>query len=275
MNPSIVILFTENRLASWYIAPPAIPQRLKIHGQECLELSTQNMLAAAHDDLHERLQGEGWVIDRIYWLFDSPGRGMWVDAESHKAFSGEPLWQLLAWEWVAERFGLQGTTPWDQPEGWLEDQLLPWLVTADDAAERRQMQETLAHEHLSKSEQLARERSQLEKDNQRLREQNAALRQVDMERLLRFLPALFPRVFTVLGASDLALLCGRVIDPPLVQNPYPEPSEETLRVLQKDFRSLPLPFQRQIVAFVARLPQRQQLNPRPEMRELVLELEVS
>lgn len=69
-------------------------------------------------------------------------------------------------------------------------------------------------------------------ENESMRSQNAALQQVDTERLASFLPALFPRVFTVLGAADLALLCGRV-EPLAIPNPYPEPSEEALRTLQK------------------------------------------
>ena len=113
---------------------------------------------------------------------------------------------------------------------------------------------------------------QAQEENERLRAMNAALQQVDAENLVRFLPALYPRIFTVLGAADLALLCGRV-EPLAIENPYPEPSEETLRILQKDFRNLPAHLQQQIVDFVKRLPQRQKLNPRTEMREIVSELE--
>ena len=109
-------------------------------------------------------------------------------------------------------------------------------------------------------------------ENDHLRAQNAALQQVDAERLVSFLPALFPRVFTAIGPADLALLCGRT-EPLALPNPYPEPTEETLRTLQKRFRALSQEWQRQIVRFVADLPQRQKLQPRPEMRELVRDLE--
>jgi len=61
--------------------------------------------------------------------------------------------------------------------------------------------------------------------------------------------------------------------PLAIPNPFPEPSEETLRTLQNDFRALPRHLQQQIVGFVARLPQRQKLQPRPEMRDLLYELE--
>lgn len=145
-------------------------------------------------------------------------------------------------------------------------------MTVDDALERQQMKDALEREHQSESERLAAERSHLRRENQRLQAQNAALQQVDAEQLLRFLPALFSRVFTILGAVDLALLCGRV-EPLSIPNPYPEPSEETLRTLQKHFRALPRELQARIVRFVAHLPQRQKLAPRPEMRELISELE--
>lgn len=108
--------------------------------------------------------------------------------------------------------------------------------------------------------------------NERLRAQNEALRQVDGERLLTYLPALFPRVFTELSGADLALLTGRV-EPYPIPNPYPEPSPETLHTLQRGFRALPREHQREIVGFIAHLPQRQQLRPRPEMQDLVRELE--
>lgn len=61
--------------------------------------------------------------------------------------------------------------------------------------------------------------------------------------------------------------------PANIPNPYPEPSEETIYVLQKDFRILPRRLQKQIVEFVVRLPQRQKIKPRPEMRDLIFDLE--
>ena len=132
----------------------------------------------------------------------------------------------------------------------------------------------LAGEHQTQSEQLLAERTRLQQENEQLRSQNAALHSVDAEKLLSFLPALFPRVFTVLGATDLALLSGRV-EPLSIGSPYDEPSAEALYTLQKRFRALPQQRQKEIVGFVAHLPQRQKLQPRPEMRKLVNELEES
>lgn len=272
MKPTLVIICFDNRLAAWYLAALSPPKRLKVQGQDCLDLSTPQALASAYADLTERLQDE--AIGQIHWLLDQRGQALWTEwLPLREDFPGSPLWQVLAWEWLAERFGLSGVIPWAVSD-FLESELLPWLLAADDAAERQQMKDALAREHDSESDRLATERVKLQHENMVLREQNAALRQVDTERLLTYLPAIFPRVFTILGAADLAQLCGRV-EPLAIPNPYPEPSEETLRILQKHFIALPHNLQRQIVSFVARLPQRQKLTVRPEMRELMHELERS
>ena len=162
-------------------------------------------------------------------------------------------------------------SPWEAPAV-LETQLLPWLIAADDAAQRQHLRQAREHEHLTETDRLRAERAALARENEQLRAQNAALQKVDAELLVSYLPALFPRVFTILGPVDLATLCGRTEPLPLPST-YNEPSEEALRVLQKRFRALPAELQRRIVGFVAELPHRQKLQPRPEMRELVHDLE--
>ncbi|AKU11339.1 hypothetical protein AzCIB_1437 [Azoarcus sp. CIB] len=146
------------------------------------------------------------------------------------------------------------------------------LLASDDVSARKHMQEATQRDHASLTGQLQAERAQLQRENDTLRAQNEALRRVDAERLIVYLPALFPRIFTEIGGQDLALLTGRP-EPYALPNPYPEPSPEVLHTMQRDFRALPPELQRQIVGFIARLPQRQKLKPRPEMRELVLDLE--
>lgn len=272
MSPTLAILCVENRLSAWYLASTTPPRRLNILGQKELNVLASETLSSAYVDLSDRLRDEGLPVGQVHWLIDRQGRAQWrTNLPQPQEVLGSPTWQLLAWEWIADRFKLNDATPWTMPN-WIESQLLPWLVIADDTDERHHMQEALARGHRTESERLAIERAELELENKHLREQNTALQQVDVERLASFLPALFRRAFTVLSGSDLAQLCGR-IEPLLIPNPYPEPSEETLRVLQKDFRALPRQLQRQIVGFVARLPQRQKLQPRPEMRELLHELE--
>lgn len=271
MNPTLAIVCVENRLAAWYLAPSSVPRSLNIHGQRQLDVTAPEILTSAYIDLSDRLRDEGISVVQVHWLIDRNGRThLEIDFPQRQGHSSTS-WQVLAWEWIAEHFGLNEATLWESPN-WLESHFLPWLTTAGDATDRHDMLGALANTYRTESERLASECAKLELENKCLREQNTALQQVDMERLASFLPALFQRVFTVLSGSDLALLCGR-LEPVRIPNPYPEPSEESLRRLQKNFRSLPRQIQQQIADFVAQLPQRQKLQPRPEMRELLHELE--
>lgn len=265
----LVLILYANELAAWQASPGSKPKALPIKGEQRLSVRNAQALESAHADIAERLRGNGVDVACTHWLVDLGGR-QWC-ADSTGKVGNAATWQLLAWEWLAERFGLGNAAPWEAVE-MFTDQVLPWLTTADDSHQRQQLQKAREYEHYNETERLAAERAALEQENDRLRGQNAALQQVDVERLVSFLPALFPRVFTVLGPTDLALLCGQVM-PLSIPNPYPEPSEEALRTLQRRFRTLPYELQKQIVGFVAPLPQRQKLQPRPEMRELVQSLE--
>lgn len=272
----LILVLHGNQLAAWQASPlGAKPKALQIKGDLRAAVRDARALETARADIAERLRGDGTSIAYTHWLADAGGQQWCADCMAKTASSGSSKnpsgWQILAWEWLAERFGIGDASPWEAGES-LVSQVLPWLVTADDAAQRQHLQQARESEHHSAAEQLAAERSALAQANERLRAENAALQQVDVERLMSFLPALFPRVFTVLGPTDLAQLCGRV-EPLSIPNPYPEPSEETLRTLQRGFRALPQQLQQQIVRFVARLPQRHKLQPRSEMRELVQTLE--
>ena len=271
----LILVLHGNQLAAWQAsALGSKPKALRIKGDTRAAVRDARTLETARADIADRLRGDGINVAYTHWLADAGGRQWCADCMAktdNAGNTGNPTWQILSWEWLAERFGFGDASPWETAE-LLVSQVLPWLVTADDAAQRQHLQLARESEHRSETEQLATERSVLLQANERLRAENAALQQVDVERLVTFLPALFPRVFTVLGPTDLAQLCGRV-EPLSIPNPYPEPSEETLRTLQRGFRALPLQLQQQIVRFVARLPQRHKLQPRAEMRELVQTLE--
>lgn len=262
----LMALLHSQQLSAWLAFPGLPPQALQIKGELRLKLRDALSLASAHEDLTKRLRDDGLHITQTHWVADEQGR-QWCAAQSLAS------WQL-PWEWLAQRFGMGSTSPWDmsdvQDETW-QAQILPWLIRVDDAALRQSLQRSRESEHASERERLALERAALERENEHLRAQNTALQQVDAERLASFLPALYPRVFTAIGPADLALLCGRV-EPLALPNPYPEPVEETLRTLQKRFRALPPALQKQIARFMADLPQGQKLPLRPEMRELVEEL---
>lgn len=255
----IILLLHSDQLAGWQTMPGLPPKALPIKSETRLRVRDATALASAWEDLADRLRGDGMHTTPPLWIADAPGR-QWCAEQKLAA------WQL-PWEWLAQRFGLDAASPWEVPDT-LHTHILPWLATADDSAQRQQLQQRRENEHANETERLAAERAALEQENDHLRAQNAALQQVDAERLVSFLPALFPRVFTAIGPADLALLCGRT-EPLALPNPYPEPTEETLRTLQKRFRALPQELQKQIVRFMADLPQRQKLQPRPEMRDLV------
>ncbi|MCG9105647.1 hypothetical protein LH433_02600 [Laribacter hongkongensis] len=265
----LTLVLADGELSAWLFAAGGRPRSLPVHGERRSKAQSAVQLEAALADLGARLKDEGVHVGQLHWLADHAGRLCLAGLQPACVPAVAPAWQVLAWEWLTGRFGCEPGYP---DEDFLQGELLPWLLSADDAEDRRRLQAARQQEHLSESERLAAERAGLQRENEALRAQNAALQQVDAERLASFLPALFARAFTVLGAADLALLCGRV-EPLAIPNPYPEPSEEALRVLQRDFRALPRQAQRQIAALVARLPQRQKLQPRPEMRELLFELE--
>ena len=262
----LMLLLHSHQLSAWQAVPGLPPQTLQIKGELRLKLRDAQSLTSAHEDLAKRLRDDGLHIAQTHWIADDQGR-QWCAAQSLAS------WQL-PWEWLAQRFGLGDASPWDmtdvQDEAW-QAQILPWLIRADDAALRQSLQRSRENEHASETQRLAAERAVLERENEHLRTQNAALQQVDAERLASFLPALYPRVFTAIGPTDLALLCGRA-EPLALPNPYPEPVEETLRTLQKRFRALPRELQQQIARFMTDLPQGQKIQPRPEMRELLEEL---
>lgn len=262
VTAQLILMLHSHKLCAWQAMVGLSPKALQIKGEDRLSVRDAQSLASAHADLTKRLRDDGTHLAHTLLVADHAGR-QWGTTEPRAA------WQL-PWEWLAQRFGLGDAAPWDIPEA-LRDQILSWLTTADDAAQREHLQQARKSEHASETERLATERALLAQDNERLRNQNAALQQVDAERLASFLPALYPRVFTVIGPADLALLCGH-IKPIALPNPYPEPVEETLRTLQKNFRALSREKQAQIVGFVTSLPHSQKLKPRPEMYDLVEEL---
>ncbi len=271
-NSVLILLHYEQQLAAW-VTTSSSTRALQINGQPHVFIKNKNSFISAIEDIQERLRGDGNHVIATHFLTDAQGRELACDNNitPYLSQSNDSLWQIISWEWLANRFGIQNDSPWKLIEV-LQAELFPWLLTAEHSHDRKAMQEILAREHQDESERLQAERQLILDENDRLRTQNIALQQVETEKLVTFLPALFSRVFTVLGAADLALLCGK-IEPLAIPTPYPEPSEETLRVLQKNFRALSPKLQLQIVNLVVHLPQRQKLMVRSEMRDLVSELE--
>lgn len=264
LQPHLVLLL-NSELKAWLLNQGIAPKQLPIQGEKQLPINSAEALLSAYADIRERLHGDGITLAYTNWLCGSSAQPLLAQVLSRMV--QPPVWQVLGWPWLAERFDLPDQAP---EQGLLE--VFAWLLSRDIQLEHQQMAAALARDHHTASAHLAAERLQLQRENERLRACNAALQQLDKERLATYLPALFPRVFTILGATDLSLLCGRV-EPLQLPNPYPEPSAEALHQLQRQFRALPLSVQKQIVRFVADLPQRRKLEVRSEMRELIQELE--
>lgn len=266
----LAVVMAQGQMMSWHLVIGKSPRRIPIHGDKTAAIKEAKDLTYGLNDVLENIDGQGIQIAHTHWLVDGGSCALLINEKfTAKVFGHSAKWQVLSLEWLADRFARKAT---DLDEHFIEQQLLPWLVTSDDQAERKQMKEALAQEHQSEAEKLLQERTSMQQENRRLQEQNAALRQVDKERIVTYLPALFSRVFTILGATDLALLCGNV-EPLNIPNPFPEPSPEALRVLQRQFRNLPKAAQLEIVQLVQHLPHRQRLSVRSEMRELIAELE--
>lgn len=275
-SPVLILLLLKNDLAAWFLEPgEALLRDQSIEGESgwfsCGDKPERLMQGMM--DLRERLSDELSKAPLLELIYDQASQAVLEKAlPKLSGFLHHSQWQIQRWEPLAERSGLAGNAVQRPALDFIAQNVWPLLLAADDQSQRQHLQDATQREHLHLSDQLQAERQQLEKDNAKLKAQYNALKRIDGEQLITYLPALFPRVFTVLGGQDLALLTGRP-EPYVLPNPYPEPSEETRFILQRDFRALPPELQRQIVAFVARTPQRQHLQPRPEMRELVAELE--
>ncbi|MDX7760817.1 hypothetical protein SJS80_02610 [Aeromonas caviae] len=268
---TLVVLMLQHHLAAWQAAPQQPVHDLPIEG-EINWLPTNARASCVPQSLADLDERVGCQLPLLL-VYDAASQPMLEEAlpQSVARFKGRN-WQIVSYDKLRERFAIGLLETALPPRDWIAEQLLPMLLAADDISERERLREATRHQHESLSEQMQQERQSLERENETLRRQIAALRTVDAERLITFLPALFPRVFSVLNGRDLALLTGR-IEPYALPNPYPEPSEESLFVLQRKFRVLPREQQAPVVAFMAELPQRQLLKPRAEMRDLVLELE--
>ena len=272
--PTLVLVLWQNKLAAWTAMPGEALLDQPIEGErDWFNCPKPGLLNQAILDLIERIDNGAGKGTSLELLYDEASQYLLEQTMPQlPRHLGATHWQIQRWEKLSARCGRASTGNEPLARDWIAQCVLPVLLAEDNDVERQRLHDSTQREHAGLTEQLQAERQRLQRDNDVLRAQNTALRRVDADRLIVFLPALFPRVFSVLGGHDLALLTGRP-EPYAIPNPYPEPSQETLHVLQRDFRALPHELQREIAAFIARLPQRQQLQPRPEMRELLVKLE--
>ncbi|MCG5525882.1 hypothetical protein LRB11_13220 [Ectothiorhodospira haloalkaliphila] len=269
---TLVIAVCSGRSGIWHIQTNGLNTLHPIKGEDKPLASQPGFLVEALEEALERT----CLTDTasVQWVVDVGGAALFAKAIEKEKLAeklGQHHWQVLAWSCLNDRFALSAPDPWACETTW-HSEVLPWLACAQARKLDQQITEALHREYQDRRTELDAELDRLRVENQTLARKNAALQRVDVEVLLAYLPALYEKVFGVLGATDLALLCGK-IEPPSLLNPYPEPSPETLYVKQQDFRALPRARQHEIVAFIHRLPQRQRLSVRPEMRLLVQEVE--
>ena len=272
--PTLVLLLLEKHLAAWLVLPGDGPREQPIEGTlGWLPCPSGGALVQGLDDVSNRLRHERGGHITLELCYDAASDKLLTDSLTALAprLVGRD-WQIQRWERLAARCGRLSEETARPPRDWIAQKVLPLLLAQGDAQARQQMQADAQREHASLTELLQAKRAALQRQNEDLRMQNAAMRQVGGERLIAYLPALFARVFNEVGGHDLALLCGRV-EPYVLPNPYPEPSPETLHRLQREFRALPREVQRQVVDVAARLPQRRKLKERPEMCLLIQQLE--
>ncbi len=269
---ALVMAVCAGRLGVWQLEADGRSTPLTIKGEATPSASQPAFFVEALTEARERSRLDGTAA--VHWVADAEGRKLLLKALEKLKLADKHAqhpWQIIDWAWLRARFALDAPAPWDCDAVW-RSEVLPWLACAETRERARELNEALTREYQGKREALEAELERLRQENARLSRQNAALRRMDIEPLLAFLPALYEKVFTVLGPADLALLCGQV-EPPAIPNPYPEPSAETLHVLQQDFLALPREKQREIVGFVFRLPQRRRLTVRAKLREPVRQIE--
>ncbi|MEL4285398.1 hypothetical protein AAEI02_11450 [Shewanella xiamenensis] len=266
---SVVIVLVQDHLAAWALSANQVPVELPIEDEkQWIACTKREKLSEALAEIDLLL----WEHYPLHLIYDAKSQSI-LEAALPKLLVqlSKRGWQILSYEQLAKRcaFTINAELP---KRGLVAESLLPMLLAADNTTERQQQQAATHRKHEALTQQPQLKREQIIRENERLVAQNAILRRVDTEQLMSYLPALFPRVFTVIDGNELALLAGR-IEPFKIANPYPEPSPETLYQLQRQFNKLPIDNQRQIVGFVSELPQRQQLTPRPEMRSQIEQLE--
>lgn len=250
-------------------------QHLKLGGQEWLPLQTHN-LGRLLEALHTRTNLSQRLSDYTLHLIADVSAQPWL-AQNHLGAELAKYhcrhWQVLMWQPLSQRARWQaGASPDALPEGpWLQEHLLPMLQTIfasrsklPNAAPPAPDSATPSTPQNDTLENLKAERQRLRAELTALQEQMAATQCMDANALVTQLAALYRNPFGVISPHDLALLAGNASRVPQIPSPYPEPSPDTLRALQKRVRNLPPEQARDLRQFCLQLPH--PLEPRPEMR---------
>lgn len=264
---ALVIALCGAHLRAWHFLDGVI-QPLTILGDDTTSVQKPETLGHAANEALQRTSLPSTAL--VHWVLDADGRQLFAKALGTGALP-TPHWQVWDWHWLGARWGIQAPNPWSIEDTW-QQSILPWIFEAEQRclaeAQHAALEQAFAQTRAEHEQTLAALRA----ENERLRAHNLAYKQMDMERLMSYLPALFEAVFTTLAPTDIALLCGR-LEPMNLPNPYPEPAGDTLQALQQRFLALAPAHQREIIAWVHALPHRQKLKVRPAMRDIVQAIE--
>ena len=203
---------------------------------------------------------------QVHVLYERAAVNLLAGIESALSHMQCEHWQVLRAEPLIQRAGSLSPGDLDDEKVW-QERLLPLLAQAffyDDAAlsaERIQRQK----QHTLDADDLRAAIDQLKREKADLAAQLGAMRQIDIDTLLSFLPALYRSFWSGISPVDLALLAGRM-DAPTIASPYREPSAETIHAKRKQFLRLPQLQRNSILTFCQQLPEA--LEVRHEMRDL-------
>lgn len=265
---SAALLLLQGQATCYTLDKPADAwQRLKLGGQEWLPLQTHS-LPRLLEALHTRTNLSQRLSDYTLHLIADANAQPWL-AQNHVGAELAKYhcrhWQVLMWQPLSQRARWQaGASPEALPESpWLQEHLLPMLQTIFASRGRLPNAAPPTQPSIPPNDTL----ESLKAERQRLRAELAELQEQiasDANALITQLPALYRNAFGVISPHDLALLAGNASRVPKIPSPYPEPSPDTLRVLQKRVRNLPPEQARDLRQFCLQLPH--PLEPRPEMR---------
>ena len=265
---ALVLLLLNHKIACMTKLGREAWVRTPIQGEQWLPI--ESGLSAVLRDIESRINRSNRLADfDLYLLYAQDSLCHLSDLPTELAQQECQRWQVLQWEPLRDRTNLLATQPFYETtpgDDWLMQYLLPILESTfcyqDEAlsAER----ERSKHQHEETLATLRAERLRLQNELIAMHKQLTSLQQLPLEQLIAYLPALYRNVFGAIGPHDLALLAGK-LQPPDISSPWPEPSSDTLKVLQARLRRLPTLEAEHLRRFCRQLSHK--LEVRAEMRD--------
>jgi hypothetical protein len=263
LGQELILIIADGNLLALKRNGDALPTFCPIHAEEgWQQIKNAKTMKSALQDIHSRF---GAQAGNIYLIYTDDS------LELLREFSSWDSAKSWHWQWLRWT-AFMGNSSIPNLES-LRQNIIPKLLQRfTGGTDRHELIKPGNSQEALGTTRDDQEILLLEQKIRLLKDKLGSVNQVDCERLLTYLPALYRRAFTVIGPVDLAMLCGRV-EPFNIPSPYPEPSDETLHQLQRQFLALPLEKQLEIVGFTSRLPK--QLELRREMQETVDRLALS